>query len=258
MDSVILICNRLTRLLGNITKACAYLFHFLFPNKRFILPKYSPAKKTSRTETNIPKILWQTNYTNHVTLPVYLNYLFNRLMSLEFDYYCANDTDVVELIETYGTKREVDAFLQLTDGASRADFWRLFVLRHKGGVYLDIDAQLVWPLGSMIQPEDKERFLLTKHYSNYFIASAPGNTILQKCIDCIVDNIEQKNIEDGVYGLTGPVVLNKVIGDQKVTYRHGRLTCIQGSFTNEHFQYIDKRGGKWIHADKETLIKDET
>ena len=59
----------------------------------------------------------------------------------------------------------------------------------------------------------------------------------------------------GVYGMTGPTVLNTAIGENKVHHRHNRITCIQGSFTNEYFQYIDKPRGKWIHAKNEELLK---
>jgi mannosyltransferase OCH1-like enzyme len=71
----------------------------------------------------------------------------------------------------------------------------------------------------------------------------------------IVENIEQKNIGAGVYDLTGPTVLNRAIGEQNVKYRHTKITCIQGSFSNEYFQYIDKPRGKWTHAKKEALLK---
>lgn len=148
------------------------------------------------------------------------------------------------------------AFEQLTDGAAQADFWRLFVLNYYGGIYMDIDAHAVWPLSKMITPQENEVFLMTKHnYSNYFIASAPNNPHLQKALEMIVDNIEQKNIDGGVYNLTGPSVLNKAIGDQIVNNRHTKITCIQGSFSNEYFQYMDKPRGKWIHAKNEELLK---
>ena len=89
------------------------------------------------------------------------------------------------------------------------------------------------------------------------IASGKNNPHLEKSISIIVDNIEKKNIGEGVYDLTGPTVLNKAISDQKVNHRHNRITCVQGSFTNEYFQYIDKPRGKWTHAKKEDLLKNK-
>jgi molybdenum-dependent DNA-binding transcriptional regulator ModE len=36
-----------------------------------------------------------------------------------------------------------------------------------------------------------------------------------------------------------------------VSYRHA---CNQGSFTNEHFQYIDKKAGKWTREQKTVAV----
>jgi mannosyltransferase OCH1-like enzyme len=250
------IINRLAKLIGMLEKGLAYLFHFFFPKKRFTIPEQSdPIIKSSKPNT-ITKIIWQTNYTNRVSLPVYVNYLFNRLMSLDWEYRYVSTEARLEFIRTHAPERFTKAFEQLTDGAAQADFWRLFVLNYYGGVYMDIDAHLVWPLSKIIEPEDKEVFLMTKHnYSNYFIATAKENPYLQKALDLIVENIEQKNIGGGVYDLTGPTVLNRAISDHLVKHRHTKITCIQGSFTNEYFQYIDKPRGKWTHAKKENLLK---
>jgi len=187
---------------------------------------------------------------------VYINYLFNRLMSLDWEYRYVSTEARLEFIKQNANENFVKAFEQLTDGASQADFWRIFVLNHAGGVYMDIDAHAVWPLSKIIKPEYKELILMTKHrYSNYFMASSPNNEHLEKTLELMVDNIENKRIGNGVYDLTGPTVLNKAIGEKIVNYRHNKITCIQGSFTNEYFQYIDKPRGKWTYAKKEELLK---
>jgi mannosyltransferase OCH1-like enzyme len=250
-----LVINRLAKFFGTLEKGLSYIFHFFFPKKRFIIPEYSkPTRKG--IDLVIPKIIWQTNYSNNVTLPVYINYLFNRLMSLDWEYRYVSTEARLEFIRSHAPERIANAFEKLTDGASQADFWRIFVLNKLGGVYMDIDAHAVWPLSKIIAPEDKELFLMTKHrYNNYFIASAPNNPHLEKALEIIVNNIEQRLTNIGVYGMTGPTVLNTAIGDNKVHHRHNRITCIQGSFTNEYFQYIDKPRGKWIHAKNEELLK---
>ena len=257
MSLPIVISNRLIKFVGVIVKALSYVFHFLFPKKRFTIPKQSDPLRPSILPSRVPKIIWQTNYTNEVSLPVYVNYLFNRLISPDHEYRYVSTEERLSFIKEHAPQRVSSAFEQLTDGAAQADLWRVFVLNYYGGVYMDIDAHAVWPISKMIDPDAKELFLLTKkHYSNYFIASQKDNPILSRAIDIMVDNIEQKRIEHGVYALTGPIVLNTAIGDEKVNSRLYRITCNQGSFTNEYFQYIDKPRGKWIHADRKTLLKD--
>ena len=251
-----LVINRLSKFLGILIKTLSYTFHFFFRSIRFTIPLQSDPIIKRYKPYIITKIIWQTNYSNQVTLPVYINYLFNRLMSLDWEYRYVSTEERLNFIKTHASERFSKAFEQLTDGAAQADFWRLFVLNNYGGVYMDIDAHAVWPLSRMIQPHDTQIFLMTKHnYSNYFIASAPNNHYLKKALDMIVENIEQKNIGGGVYDLTGPTVLNRAIGDEAVKHRHTKITCIQGSFTNEYFQYIDKPRGKWTHVKKENLLK---
>ncbi len=259
MSIPIVISNRLIKLLGNITKTFAYIFHFVFPKKRFTIPEYSKPIFSSTKTTKIPKIIWQTNYTNRVSLPMYLNYLCNRLMSLSYEYRYISTEARLSYIQSTMDKEIVSAYEMLTDGAAQADLWRLLVLNNEGGIYLDIDAHLVWPLSKMIRPDDTEIFLLTKqHYTNYFIASAPQHPILQEAVNIVVSNIQNKNTHGGVYNLTGPNALNTALEGKTFNERYYRHTCVQGSFTNEYFQYIDKPRGKWIHKEDSELLKDDS
>jgi len=256
MQKIIIIRNRFIKILGAFTKGFAYIFHFFFPNKRFTIPKQSNPSQPSNIKTKIPKIIWQTNYTNRVALAVYINYLFNRWISPDWEYRYMGHEEREEFMATHAPKEIYEAFMKLTDGAAQADLWRVFVLNYYGGVYLDFDAYTICPLSSMIKADDTELFLLNKeHFTNYFIASSKNNPILEKTLEIIVNNIEQRKIDGGVYHLTGPTVLNEAIGDNKVNHRYYRITCNQGGFTNEYFQYIDKPRGKWTYAKKEDLLK---
>jgi len=255
MSFKIVIVNRLAKLTGALVKTIAYPFHFIFPKLRFIIPSQKAPIIKSNKETKIPKIIWQTNFTEKASLPVYVNYLFNRLMSLDYEYRYVSTEDRLEFIQKNASQDIIDAYEQLTDGASQADLWRLFVLNFYGGIYMDIDAHLVWPLSKIIKSDDTEIFLLNKeHYTNYFIATEKDNPIIKKALNSIVDNIKNKRLGRGVYDLTGPGVLNIAIGDKKVNYRYYKITCIQGSFTNEYFQYIDRPNTKWIYTKKEDLL----
>lgn len=259
MTVIIITFNRFIKIIGTIVKTLSYPFHFIFPKIRFTIPEQSSPIFSSNKQTLIPKIIWQTNYSNRVSLPMYINYLFNRLMSLQYEYRYVSTEARLEFILNNAPKELSDAYQQLTDGASQADLWRLFTLNFYGGTYMDIDAHLVWPLGRMTKENDTEIFLLNKnHYTNYFISTTKNNPIIGNALKIIVDNIEHKRIEGGVYNLTGPNVLNTAIGDNEINFRYYRETCIQGSFTNEYFQYIDKPRGKWIHAKREDLLKSKT
>ncbi len=86
MPIKILIVNRSLKFIGVFIKGFSYIFHFICPKKRFTIPKYSKALKETGYKTKVPKIIWQTNYTNKVSLPVYLNYILNRVVSPTLEY----------------------------------------------------------------------------------------------------------------------------------------------------------------------------
>lgn len=243
----ILLFSRLVKVIANLTKVAGYGFHFAFPDKRFTLPALSPPLWRSRRPSIIPRIIWQTNYADRVTLPVYINYLFNRLMAPTYEYrFMMTEAREAFIRETFPGKI-FESYSRLQIGAAQADFWRLLVLYKHGGVYLDIDAHVVWPLGWIVRPQEEEIYVLTKRgdISNYFIASKPGNPNLARMIELVCRNIEERR-SNNVYELTGPGVFNRVLDPATTRVRSYRYTCRQGNFTNEHFQYIDKPQGKWV------------
>lgn len=121
---------------------------------------------------------------------------------------------------------------------------------------MDIDGHLVWPLSDIIDKDDSEVLITRRNkYTNFFMASEKGNQFLKDTLDIIINNIEQRKIEGGVFVLTGPTTLNQALEGKTVNYRRDKLTCAQGTFTNEYFQYIDKKKGKWNHTRNEDLLK---
>lgn len=243
---IIVAASRVIKLVANITKLSSYAFHALAPNKRFTLPAYAPPLLKPRGEAAIPRTLWQTNFTDRVTLPVYLNYLFNRLMAPRFEYRFMITEARQAFIARHFDTRINQNYARLQIGAAQADFWRLLVLYHHGGVYLDIDAHAVWPLGRVIGKDTPELFVTTRRgeISNYFIASKAKNPNLLTLIDQVQRNIEENTLTN-VFELTGPGVFNQHLDPATVPTVPYRYACNQGSFTNEHFQYIDKKAGKW-------------
>lgn len=262
MDKIhILILNRLIRLVGNLFKILAYPFHFFLPKYRFTIPKYSPAKTKLSTRSAIPRTIWQTNFTNKCTLPVYMNYLFNRLLSLNCNYRYVSTEERGEYLKNNAPEGVYEAYIRLTNGAAQADLWRLVVLYNEGGVYMDIDATLVRSLDRILATENLGIYIKYKNdtqFTNYFIASAPNNPLLKQLIEQAVYNVENYKPEMGVYGSTGPGVFDEVLKSAGgLNTEDRKYICIQGAFVNEHFQYLDRPGTKWIHANREELVKDK-
>lgn len=258
MNAVITATGRLIRLIGNIFKLLSYPFHWVFPKTRFNIPEYSSAKITRSNTSSVPKVIWQTNYTSRCSLPMYLNYLFNRLMSLDYEYRYVSTEARGEYLREYAPQEVYQAYCRLTNGAAQADLWRVSCLYNHGGVYLDIDATLIWPLHRLLKGIESALYIKARknnEITNYFLATEPKNPQFKQVMSRIVDNINNYDPKLGVYGTTGPLVFNQVLVDQSVTCRYRNVVCLQGTFSNEHFQYIDKPRSKWTHMRAEDLVK---
>jgi mannosyltransferase OCH1-like enzyme len=166
-----------------------------------------------------------------------------------YEYRFMGTEDCAAFIRSAYSQRIYENYSKLQIGAAQADLWRVLVLQKYGGVYLDIDAHLVWPLNLSVKKDYTELYLLRKKggITNYFIASKNNNIHLERIIEAILVNIEENKIS-GVYKMTGPGVFNQVLNAHEVNAVSYRYTCNQGNFTNEHFQYIDKPQGKWTKA----------
>jgi mannosyltransferase OCH1-like enzyme len=246
---------RLIKVVGNFTKAFSYIFWHLIPRKRFRLPHSAKPLIARASKHRIPKIIWQTNHADEVTIAVFLNYLFNRMMAPSYEYRFMDDAAQEEFVRTCFPGIIFEAYSKLQIGAARADLWRVLVLQKFGGVYLDIDAHLVWPLGYIIEPSYEELYVRHRNQGlmNYFIASVKDNPHLDGVVAAIVDNITQANTNN-VFDLTGPGVLNRILAPYDVPTANFRTTCIQGTFTNEFFQYVDHSQGKWTRVQQDVAV----
>lgn len=224
-------------------RALLYVAHVFRPQARFKIPPVSaPLLKAGRGA--IPRVVWQTNYTHTVTLPIYVNYHFNRLMAPRFEFRWVGDDEADEFVRTECSERTWNNYKRLQIGAARADFWRILVLYAKGGVYMDVDATLVWPLGSTIGDNREVILYHGERFTNFFMASEIGNPHLM----LIVDRINQ-NIEDGVlksvFDITGPTaVVNALAGVQVNSAMYSQV-CREALLTSKFFQYRDRPGHDW-------------
>jgi mannosyltransferase OCH1-like enzyme len=250
-----IVVGTIIQLFGNVVKAICFLHYKMAPSTRFIIPNVSPPKITSSKEKLIPRIVWQTNYTNEVVLAIYLNYLWNRFLTPTFEYRFFTDKDCLEFVEKHFPSETLDCYSRLQIGAAKADVWRVLALIKEGGVYLDIDATLLWPPEKFLLAGQKELFIQARNgtLTNYFMAAAPGNSILSAVSERIQANIAQNTLRN-VFEMTGPAVLETIGNDKEVQVEESRLVCRQGVFTNKYLQYPNETGGYWAQEQIEKNI----
>ncbi|MES1384245.1 glycosyl transferase, partial [Vibrio cholerae] len=76
---------------------------------------------------------------------------------------------------------------------------------------------LVWPLDKLIGDEQKAIYIKIDNntrFTNYFIASAPNNSVLNKAIEKVIHNIDNYEPKMGVYYSTGPGVFDELLKDR--------------------------------------------
>jgi mannosyltransferase OCH1-like enzyme len=243
------------QLAGNLLKSAFYLDARLRPRKRYTLPRSASALLRPSSPKAIPRIVWLTNYTNQVTLSIYVGYLFNRLMAPTFEFRFCDDDDCAEFIKTHFPAEVYDSYARLQIGAAKADFWRILTLLQHGGVYMDIDAALLWPPELFLHAGQTELFICPKDgkLTNYFLATAPGNSVFKAIADRIQQNIAEGSIAS-VFDMTGPTVVDAVASAAAVRVEPYNVICKQGIFTNKAFQYPDDRSRYWVTAQAQTDI----
>ena len=246
---------RLMQLFGNLLKLLFSLYSFLRPAARFRLPRLSGALGTSSPQKLIPRLVWTTNYTNEVTLPVYANYLWNRAMSSSYKYRFCDDNDCAIFIKNNFPTDVFEAFNSLQIGAAKADLWRILVLQKHGGVYIDIDAAFCWPLERMISNDQTELFVQLKDgsFTNHFIAACPNHPLIIEMADRILANIKENSLKS-VFDMTGPTVVNDVVKGKPVAIGANRYVARQALITTKKHQYPDKLNGYWVKEQQERPI----
>jgi mannosyltransferase OCH1-like enzyme len=148
----------LVQLLGNVLKIIFFIDFKVRPAKRYKIPAVSAPKRRPKTAKKIPRIVWQTNHSADVTLSVYANYLFNRFLTPTFEHRFVSDDDCQKFIQEKCSSEIYDCYSRLQIGAAKADLWRVLVLLHEGGIYLDIDAAFSWWPESFLSSDQRYAF----------------------------------------------------------------------------------------------------
>jgi len=102
-------------------------------------------------------------------------------------------------------------------GIQRADAIRYAWLYVNGGLYLDLDIQVIKPLDELFV-EDKEIYVVKSgnfagYYTNAMMASKPGSKIMLACIEAMKKGYATWNVGKHLKVMysTGPLMLSKVI-----------------------------------------------
>ena len=249
------IFSRLVKLVGVLVKLFCMVHLKLWPRARYTIPAYAPALVRRTGARRVPRRVYQTNYAREVSLAVYLTWRFNRLMAWDHDFHYMDDAAAHDWVNAQFPGEIAETYNRLQIGAAKADYWRVLILMKDGGVYLDADANFVWPPSRSIRDDEDELFLRMRdgEITNYFLASAPGNRFMTGIEAEIRRNIAA-GTETNIYLLTGPTAMLPALAGGGFTLKSYRTICHQGQFMNERLQYPDRGHKKWWREQEERSI----
>ncbi|MEM8730434.1 MAG: glycosyltransferase [Pseudomonadota bacterium] len=248
--------SRVIKLFATLIKVLCLVHIRVFPKARFSIPTFAPALIRSKSARKIPRQVFQISYDQKVSLAIYIEWLFNRLMAADHDFHLHIDkTSARDWINDTYPSEIADTFNRLQIGAAQADYWRILVLLKNGGIYLDTDANFVWPPSWSI-PNDADEFFIQMRdgeVTNYFLAAAPGNRFFTEIERLVRQNIHA-NTHDNIYEMTGPRAMQPALEKGGYTSGSFRTIAHHGQFTNERLQYPDRHKKKWWREQEDKSI----
>lgn len=135
----------------------------------------------------------------------------------DYKYEFYDDERIEQFMKESFGPRVYNAYSKLQIGAAKADFFRYAVLYKRGGVYLDLDSDILVSLDKYLKEDDKAVITHERIHRAFYVQWAliydKEHPFLEKTIEYIVDNIEQKRFLHDTHGLTGPGVYSKAIND---------------------------------------------
>lgn len=138
-----------------------------------------------------------------------------------------------EMIERLESPQVLDAYDTLVPQAFKTDLWRLVVLYHRGGIYMDAKVVTLMPLDCLL-PERGAMLVrdMEKGYLNSFMAHPARDPFLREAIEAIVRNVTKRSYPINPLSITGPYLLeevfNKMPSSSKDNYDRSLRLCSEG------------------------------
>jgi mannosyltransferase OCH1-like enzyme len=153
----------------------------------------------------IPKTIFQTWKTQN--LPKKVSRLHSKMLRLNPEYqhiiYTDSQMDDYMYSNTDGDLKKV--YFKLNNIVAKADLWRYTVLLNEGGVYLDIDSEIVKPLSKLITPNDSA-IITAERNQNLFVQWAlifeKNHPILSRTLEYIIQAVHQEKFKNDHHSLT--------------------------------------------------------
>ncbi|MGJ1191737.1 glycosyltransferase family 32 protein [Sphingobacterium siyangense] len=165
----------------------------------------------------IPKIIYQTFKTDQIPwlTKIYIKSFMRKNKNYRYEFY--DDLRVEAFIKKFFDAEVYKAYSRLQIGAAKADFFRYAILYVYGGIYLDLDSDILVNLDEHLTTDDEAVITREKNHQNLFAQWAlifeKGHPFLERTIRYVVQNIQQNKYPNDVHAMTGPTVYTRAVND---------------------------------------------
>jgi mannosyltransferase OCH1-like enzyme len=101
----------------------------------------------------IPKIFHQTWYTSSPHAELAERIEQTKIQNPDWEYKLWSDDDIINWLTEKGFIEELNYFNSIAIGPAKADLFRMLILYHEGGFYMDLDNILVEPINEWLHPD---------------------------------------------------------------------------------------------------------
>ena len=212
--------------------------HRIYDTK--IQPITYTVTKVIPTISVIPLKIYQTWCSKELPELLQNNITLLKEQNPEFTFYLFDDNDCRDFIQNYFDDSVIEAFNKLIPGAYKADLFRYCILYIYGGIYLDIKYYGINGF-KFITLTEKEYLVEDLPISGEGIYNAlmickPGNKLLWKAIQNIVENVSTLFYGTSTLEPTGPLLLKNIMDSFcKPELIHREIYCRnKNDITNEY------------------------
>jgi mannosyltransferase OCH1-like enzyme len=193
-------------------------------------------------ETEIPKKIY---ICHKDTTCLKMTYTMWKKMNPDYEI-CLFDDSMCEqfLLKEYSQLHH-DIFKFIPDGPIKSDFWRICILYHKGGIYVDADIHPLIPLSKyLILTSDFVTCITQENrkFNPHFIAVKNKELILKLCIDEYVSLYTHHKHSYSYWNWSIVNIFNKYLSALRNT------TVSTTVFKNKKFQFFIEKKKSNFHA----------
>jgi mannosyltransferase OCH1-like enzyme len=175
----------------------------------FFLKTTEPMEQPYRIEKNV----FQSWKTKDLKPEIQAKIDSMKRLNPEYTFYLFDDDEMDKFVNTNYPGPIADAYNRLNIIVAKVDFWRYLVLYKYGGVYLDMDSEILVSLDdNLIRPEDEA--ILTEEKNpgllvQWALIFRKEHPILKRVIDVVLENIQAGKTE--MIETTGPGAFTKAV-----------------------------------------------